>query len=107
MKGIRRIWLGRVPAERSDDYLAYLRATGVEALRSTPGNRGVEVLRRTVDGVAEFLVTSSWDSEASIRAFAGEPLDTARYYPADRDFLLEMSEKVEHWEIAEARPAAG
>jgi heme-degrading monooxygenase HmoA len=96
---VARTWLGRVPAGRSDEYLAYLQETGVRDLRATPGNRSVIVLRRTVEEVTEFWVISTWDSLEPIRAFAGDPIDTARYYPSDPGFLLEMSETVEHWEL--------
>lgn len=103
---VARSWLGRVPAGRSDEYLAYLRRTGLRDLRATPGNRSVQIMRRTVGEIAEFLMISSWDSEDAIRAFAGEPVDRARYYPEDAGFLLEMSERVEHWELF-ADPALG
>jgi heme-degrading monooxygenase HmoA len=102
---VARSWRGRVPAERSDDYLAYLRRTGVPDLRATPGNLGVEVLRRGDSKTAEFLLISFWESEAAIRAFAGDPVDRARYYPEDPSFLLEMSERVEHWDIVEPQDA--
>lgn len=104
MSRIARSWYGRVPAERGDEYLAYLRRTGVRELRATPGNRSVQVLRRTAGDVCEFLLISTWESEDAIRAFAGEPIDRARYYPEDADFLLELSEKVVHWELAGEQP---
>jgi heme-degrading monooxygenase HmoA len=100
---VARSWLGRVPGERGDEYLAYLRRTGVPDLRGTPGNTAVEVLRREVGPLTEFLLISYWESEEAIRAFAGDPIDRARYYPQDADFLLEMSERVEHWQVAEPR----
>jgi heme-degrading monooxygenase HmoA len=106
VSAVARSWLGRVPAQRSDEYLAYLRRTGVPDLRATPGNRSVQIMRRTVGDVAEFLMISTWDSEDAIRAFAGEPVDRARYYPEDSGFLLEMAERVEHWELF-AEPALG
>lgn len=80
---VARSWTGRVPADRGDDYLAYLRATGVRDLRATPGNIGVEILRRDGGGVSEFRLTSYWESEDDIRHFAGDPIDRARYYPED------------------------
>ena len=104
--GVARTWRGRVPRERANEYLAYLEATGVRDLRATPGNRSVWVLRRAAGDVAEFWVISSWESEEAIRAFAGEPIDTARYYPEDPGFLLEMSETVEHWELHADPPPA-
>lgn len=101
MTAIARTWRGRVPADRSDQYLAYLRRTGVPDLAATPGNRSVQVLRRTVGEVAEFTIISTWESEQAIRAFAGEPVDRARYYPLDAEFLLELAERCEHWEVAD------
>ena len=35
----------------------------------------------------------------SIRAFAGEDAETAKYYPEDKDFLLEFESKVVHYEV--------
>lgn len=99
MSAVARSWLGRVPARRSDEYLGYLQRTGLRDLRATPGNRSVQIMRRRVGEIAEFLMISTWDSENAIRAFAGEPVDQARYYPEDAGFLREMSEKVEHWEL--------
>jgi hypothetical protein len=41
----------------------------------------------------------------AIRAFAGEQVEIARYYPEDDRFLLEKPEHVEHHHVvAEARP---
>jgi hypothetical protein len=36
---------------------------------------------------------------ASIKAFAGDDVETAKYYPEDRDFLLEFEPKVVHYEV--------
>ena len=53
---IARIWHGRVPASKSDAYYAYLLQTGVPEYAATPGNKGVQVLRKTEDGVTHFLL---------------------------------------------------
>lgn len=97
---IARSWTGRVPAARADEYLDYLGRTGLTDYRSTPGNRGVLVLRRTLGSVTEYQLVTLWDSMDAIRAFAGDDPQVARYYPADTDFLLDMPEHVEHWEVA-------
>jgi heme-degrading monooxygenase HmoA len=101
---IARRWTGRVPAERSDEYLAYLNATGLKDYVATPGHLGTTVLRRTVDGITEFELTTFWESTDAIRAFAGDDISIARYYPEDEEFLLELNEHVEHWEVV-ASPA--
>ena len=97
---IARVWHGAVPAEKQAAYRAYLGRTGVPDSRGTPGNMGVTVLERREDGVAHFLFISLWDSEASIRRFAGEPLERARYYPEDAAYLLELEPTVTHYEVA-------
>jgi heme-degrading monooxygenase HmoA len=96
---IARVWTGRVREEQADAYLAYLKETGVEHCRRTPGNRGVSIQRRIADGVAEFVFTSRWDSWDAIRAFAGADAERAVYYPEDRAFLLELDPHVRHFEV--------
>jgi heme-degrading monooxygenase HmoA len=96
---IARIWHGKTPKEKTDDYLEVIRKTGVPALRSTEGNRGVYILRRLHEDDAEFIVLSLWDSMESIRRFAGPETDKAVYYPEDDAFLKDRSLHVHHWEI--------
>ncbi len=99
---IARLWHGAVPAAKGDAYAAYLRRTGVPDCRATPGNRGVQVLRRTVGDVEHFLFISWWDSLSAIRGFAGTDVERARYYPEDRDYLIELEPTVAHYEVLEA-----
>jgi heme-degrading monooxygenase HmoA len=98
---IARIWRGSTEAAKADEYLDYLRATGVEQTRAIAGNRGVRILRRVGDGRAEFLFISFWESLESIRAFAGEDIERAVYYPKDTEFLLELEPTVAHYETYE------
>jgi hypothetical protein len=44
-------------------------------------------------------LTSFWDSKDSIRGFAGEDVERARYYPEDKDFLLEFEPSVTHYAV--------
>jgi heme-degrading monooxygenase HmoA len=96
---IARIWRGRTPSSRADEYFEYLKKTGLPESRSTNGNQGVYILRRIKDGEAEFLFLSLWESIAAIKRFAGEDYEKARYYPEDKDFLLEMEPEVKHYEV--------
>jgi heme-degrading monooxygenase HmoA len=97
---IARLWTGRVAAANGDRYFEYLSRTGIPDYEATPGNRGVFVLRRELDQVTEFLLVSLWDSLDVIRAFAGDDITVARYYPEDRDYLLELPPHVTHYEVA-------
>lgn len=97
---IARLWFGRTKAEDYDAYLAYLEESGVSALKATPGNRGVMVLRRLDGDEAEFGVMSLWDSLDDVKAFAGEDVDVARYFPEDERYLLEFTPRLKHFEVA-------
>ena len=104
---IARTWHGAVPANRAAEYATYVRSTGVADLRATEGNQGVYVFRRLENGVAHFIVLSLWRSREDIRAFAGEDIKRARYYPEDESYLLELEPHVSHYEVlVQPEPAA-
>jgi hypothetical protein len=46
-----------------------------------------------------FITLTFWESLETIKGFAGHPVDRAKYYPEDKDFLLEFEPKVQHWEV--------
>ncbi len=50
--------------------------------------------------VVHFVFLSLWESREAIRAFAGDDLEKARYYPEDEHFLLELEPTVTHYEVA-------
>jgi heme-degrading monooxygenase HmoA len=95
---LARIWHGVTLAEKADEYLDYLNRSGIPDYQATPGNRGAFVLRRIEGERAHFLTVSLWDSLESIKRFAGEDYERARYYPEDEKFLLEFEPTVEHYE---------
>jgi heme-degrading monooxygenase HmoA len=101
---LARIWRGATTAEDADAYLAYLHETGIPEYRRTPGNLGVIVLRRVVDGRAEFLLLTMWESEDAIRRFAGDEMGRAVFYPEDDRFLIARDERVDHYEVLLALP---
>ena len=96
---IARIWHGITAAAKADAYLDYLNQTGVPDYQATTGNRGVYVLRCIEDDVAHFTLISLWDSMAAIEQFAGPEPEQARYYPEDKEFLLEFEPMVIHYEV--------
>ena len=99
---IARQWHGAVLAEKAGAYLRYLEETGIPDSKATPGNRGVYVLTRREGKLVHFVFLSLWESREAIRAFAGDDLEKARYYPEDEDFLLELEPTVTHYEVAAA-----
>jgi heme-degrading monooxygenase HmoA len=102
---IARIWRGVTRAGRADEYLEYLEETGLREYRETPGNLGVQVLRRIDGDRAEFLLISHWESMDAVMAFAGPEPGRAVYYPRDDDFLLAKEPHVFHYDVV--RGASG
>ena len=96
---IARIWRGVTLDSKSEEYLDYVKRTGVKDCRATAGNRGVWVLRKVAGGRAEFLFISLWESFDAIRKFAGPEIEKAVYYPEDKKFLLGLYPNVAHYEI--------
>lgn len=101
---IARIWRGVTLASRADEYLEHLRETGLRDFAQTPGNRGVQVIRRVQGEHCEFQIISLWDSMEAVRRFAGKEAERSRYWAADEEFLLEMEPLVRHYEVAEQIP---
>jgi heme-degrading monooxygenase HmoA len=57
------------------------------------------IIEAEVNDEATFLLISLWESWEAIRAFAGEDVERARYYPQDTQFLLELEPNVTHYEV--------
>ena len=96
---IARIWHGITPTRKADEYVLYLNKTGVKDFQATEGFLGAHVLRRIEGKQAHFLIVSVWESIEAIKKFAGEEAGIARYYPEDANYLLELEEKVAHYEV--------
>jgi heme-degrading monooxygenase HmoA len=96
---IARTWRGATKTEDAEAYLEYLHKTGFGEYRATPGNLGVLGLRRVVDGRAELLLVTLWESEEAVRRFAGDDIDRAVFYPEDERFLIEKDDHVTHFDV--------
>lgn len=99
---IARLWHGTTRRERADDYASFLADRAMPDYRGTPGNLGAQVLRRDEGDVVHFLTLSYWEDEDAIRAFAGDDVLKAKYYPEDEGFLLEIEPRVAHYEVRSA-----
>jgi heme-degrading monooxygenase HmoA len=101
---IARVWRGATTAEDAEAYVAYLERTGLKGYRETPGNLGAYLLWRLVEGRAEFLTLSFWESRDAIKGFAGEDIDRAVFYPEDDQYLIERELTVSHYEAVGDSP---
>jgi heme-degrading monooxygenase HmoA len=101
---IARLWHGRVLTSRAAAYRAFLVARAIPDYRQVPGNLGVRILERTEDAITHFQTLTFWNGIEAIRAFAGRDATLAKYYVEDAGFLLEMEERVQHWDVVGADP---
>jgi heme-degrading monooxygenase HmoA len=96
---IARIWKGAVLVEDADAYLGYLHETGFKEYRETPGYRGLLALRRIEGDRCEYTLLTLWDSIDAVKAFAGDDIATAVFYPEDDRFLVERDETSSHHDV--------
>jgi antibiotic biosynthesis monooxygenase (ABM) superfamily enzyme len=96
---IARVWRGATSTADAEPYAAYLEESGMKSVRALPGNHGTLVLRRVHDGRAEFETILLFDSLESIRAFAGDDLEAAVFFPEDDRYLVERELTVRHFEV--------
>jgi heme-degrading monooxygenase HmoA len=94
---ILRKWTGRIRTAQAREYVEYIAGTGLDDYARTPGNLGFEMLVRELgNGETEVTTLSWWSSMESIRGFAGNTPELARYYPEDDRYLLHRPLHVEH-----------
>lgn len=96
---IVRIWHGKVPASRAGAYRQFLNTRAIPDYQSVEGNLSVYILERSEGAVTHFITLTFWKDFESIQAFAGNDVEAAKYYPEDRDFLLEFEPNVMHYEV--------
>lgn len=99
---ILREWRAEIRRAKKNTYVEYVRTTGIAGYKRIPGNLGAVVAVRDIDSERSEIVTLSWwTSLDAIREFAGNPVDQARYYPADSEYLLTRPDTVRHYESSE------
>ncbi|HET9908110.1 MAG TPA: hypothetical protein VFQ23_15775 [Anaerolineales bacterium] len=96
---ITRMWHGRVPTSKAEAYRKFVNERAIPDYQSVEGNISVHILERTEGDITHFITLTFWRNLNSIKAFAGEDLEAAKYYPEDKDFLLEFEPRVVHYEV--------
>ncbi len=96
---IVRIWHGRVPSSKADAYRKFLNDRAIPDYQSVEGNISVHILERPEGDVTHFITMTFWENMEVIKGFAGDDPEIAKYYPEDKDFLLEFEPNVVHYEV--------
>ena len=96
---IARIWHGKVPAAKAGAYREFLNTHAISDYQSVDGNLSVHILERSEGAITHFITLTFWKDVESIKGFAGEDIEVAKYYPEDKDFMLELEPNVDHYEV--------
>jgi heme-degrading monooxygenase HmoA len=96
---IVRMWHGKVPTSKADEYREFTNGHAIPDYKFVKGNISVHVLERREGDVTHFITLTFWENLEAIKEFAGEDVGVAKYYPEDKDFLLELEPNVVHYEV--------
>jgi hypothetical protein len=102
---IARIWRGRTPAVRADEYARYLYEHGIRPLEEKA--LGVQLLREDRATESEFLTISYWESVEAMSRFAGSDPRRIHHLERDAEFLVELPSGVQVLEIVTASGRTG
>jgi heme-degrading monooxygenase HmoA len=100
---IARLWHGRTKTSDAVAYRQYVINTGIKGYRSVKGNLGAQIWQQQEGSVTHICTLSWWEDYESIKAFAGEDFEKAKYYEEDKKYLLELEPAVQHYECYDFR----
>ncbi|MEM1135079.1 MAG: antibiotic biosynthesis monooxygenase [Bacteroidota bacterium] len=96
---IARIWHGKTSIENYEAYSIFLKEVAIPDYQKTVGFKNLVFLRNIQNGEGHFTLITYWKNVEVIKSFAGKNFEKAKYYPEDKDFLLEFEEQVQHYEV--------
>jgi len=96
---IVRMWHGRVPTSKAQAYRTFLNKRAIPDYQSVDGIIDVYILERAEGEITHFVTMTFWENLDAIKGFAGDDVEVAKYYPEDKDFLLEFEPRVVHYEV--------
>jgi len=100
---IVRTWHGRTRLSVGDEYEAFMKKRAAPDYRSVAGLEKLFFTRRNEGDVSHFLLITVWDSIDSVKKFAGENPEIAKYYPEDDEYLLEKEEYSQNYQVFHSR----
>ncbi|MBU6297171.1 MAG: hypothetical protein KGJ79_04645 [Alphaproteobacteria bacterium] len=96
---VLREWRAEIRRALKDEYVDYVKTTGLVSYLGTAGNLGAVIATCDLDDTRSEIVTLSWWTDrAAIEAFAGADISRARYYPEDGRYLLTRPDTVQHYD---------
>jgi len=96
---IARIWHGRTTIKKYEDYSEFLKQVAIADYQKTQGFKGLTFLRNIIGSEGHFYLITFWANIEAVKHFAGDNFEKPKYYEEDNFFLLELEEKVSHYEV--------
>jgi hypothetical protein len=93
------MWHGKVSIEKADAYREFTNERAIPDYQAVKGNLSLHVLERREGDITHFVTLTFRESLEAIKGFAGEDIETAKYYPEDKEYLPEFEPKVLHYEV--------
>jgi heme-degrading monooxygenase HmoA len=75
-----RLWHGKVAIEKAEEYEKFMISKAAPDYGSADGLLKL-YQRQNENTIAHFLLVTIWDSMESVKKFAGEHPEKAKYYP--------------------------
>jgi antibiotic biosynthesis monooxygenase (ABM) superfamily enzyme len=97
---ITRLWRGWTAPGNANAYESFLLSELFPSMRSIPGFRGAEVLRRDEGDQVAFVTLTRFNSLGDIRAFAGEDYEVPVLEPRALALLSRYDERALHFDTA-------
>ena len=94
---IARIWRGRTPRQRADEYFRYLYEHGIKPLEEKA--LGVQLFREDRETESEFVTVSYWESVQAMARFTGDDPRRIHHLERDHEFLIELPRSVQILDI--------
>ena len=94
---IARIWRGRTPRQRADEYARYLYEHGIKPLEEKA--LGVQLFREDRETESEFVTVSYWESVPAMARFTGDDPRRIHHLERDAEFLIELPRAVQILDI--------
>ncbi|MGE5811026.1 MAG: DinB family protein [Ignavibacteria bacterium] len=94
---ITRVWHGRTKKKDAEKYRHYVVETGIPEYQKTDGNLDIQIWQNDEKEETDIWTVTRWKDYNSVKSFAGDDFEKAKYYPEDKKFLLELEPNVKHY----------
>ena len=102
---IVRIWRGRTPRDRADEYEVYNYDVGIKPLIKKA--LGVQTFREDRETETEFVTISYWESIEAMSKFTGGDPTKVHHLERDQEFLIEPPKEVQILRLLKSHGVTG